>query len=330
MTTKTQIRLGALAVLVVALLALVASSLYTLDEAEQAVILEFGKPVGEPVVEPGLYFKKPFVQEVRRFDKRLQAWDGEPNQIPTSGREFISVDTTARWRIIDPRKFLESVTNETGAQSRLDDIIDSVVRDKISSTDLVDIVRSADWEVTEEDLQRVDVVTVEGGDKELMKPVTVGRERLTRRILAEAQELMPQYGIELADIRIKRLNYIQDVRKQVFARMISERERIAEKYRSEGQGEASRITGETSRQLAEIRSEAKRKAEVIRGEGDAEATRIYSEAFSADPSFYAFSRTLESYAKSLGPETVLVIGTDSAYLRHLTSIFPEEAAPGGE
>jgi membrane protease subunit HflC len=318
---------GIIVIAVIVVAALLMASTYALDEAEQAVVLQFGKPVGDPVTTPGLHFKVPFIQEVRRFDKRLLIWDGDPNQIPTSGREFISVDTTARWRIVDPRKFLESVTNEQGAQSRLDDVIDSSVRDKISATELTDIVRSADWSVTQEDLQREEVVAAESGDKELQQPVKVGRQTLTRQILESAQaEMRQQYGIELLDVRIKRLNYIQDVRRQVYDRMISERQRIAEKYRSEGQGEASRIEGETSRQLAEIRSQARREAEVIRGEADAEATRIYAEAYSADPEFYAFQRTLESYAKSLEGGTTLLLSPEGAYFRYLRSI----EAGGGE
>jgi membrane protease subunit HflC len=307
---------------------LVYAGSYTLDEAEQAVVLQFGKPVGDPITEPGLHFKMPFIQEVRRFEKRLLIWDGDPNQIPTSGREFISVDTTARWKIVDPLKFLQSVSNEASAQTRLDDIIDSVVRDKVSATELTDIVRSADWQVTQEDLARDEVIVVESGDKELMEEVKVGRQNLTRQILRTARGQMPQYGIELIDVRIKRLNYIEDVRRQVFDRMISERQRIAEKYRSEGQGEASRIEGETSRQLAEIRSEAKRKAQVIRGEADAEATRVYAEAYNADPEFFAFQRTLESYAASLGGQSTLVLGLDNDYFHYLRSLQPSEG--GGE
>ena len=324
MSPKQKVLLGIIGFVAIVIVFVIAGGTYVGDESMQAVILQFGKPVGDPVTEPGLHFKMPFVQEARMFEKRVLAWDGDPNQVPTSGREFISIDTTARWRIVDPLKFLESVTNESGAQSRLDDIVDSVVRDMISSTDLVEIVRSADWEVTSEDLARVDVVTTEMGDKELMREVTVGRRRLTRKILEEARKLMPQYGIELVDVRIKRLNYIPDVRRQVFERMISERQRIAEKYRSEGQGEAARIEGETARQLAEITSEAKRKAEVIRGEADAEATRVYNEAYSEDPEFYAFQRTLESYVKSLGRQTVLVIGADSDYFNYLRSIEAQE------
>ncbi len=327
MTPKAAATLTTLAILLVIAIGVFLSAAYTLDETEQAVILQFGKPVGDPVVSAGLHFKMPFVQEVRRFDKRLLTWDGSPEQVPTRGREFISVDTTARWRIIDPLQFLRSVRDENGAQSRLDDIIDSVARDMISSSELTEIVRSSNWEVSEQDLEDIAAETVERNDVELTKEVKLGREKLTREILRVASLDMPEkYGIELVDVRIKRLNYIPEVREQVFSRMTSERQRIAEQFRSEGQGEASRIRGETSRELAEIRSEAQRQAEIIRGQADAQATRIYSAAYAADPEFYSFSRTLESYAKSLGAETTLMISVDSEYFDYLRDIDLPEAS----
>lgn len=292
------------------------SAAYTLDETEQAVVVQFGAPVGDPVTEPGLHFKLPFVQEVRVFDRRRLIWDGDPNQVPTRGREFISVDTTARWRIVDPLAFLKSVRDESGAQSRLDDIIDSVVRDKISSTELVEIVRSEDWTVSEQLLDQIQV-PVEDGERELTKKITVGRQNLTRSILEEAKKGLEPYGIELIDVRIKRLNYVPSVQKQVFNRMISERQRIAEQFRSEGAGEAARIRGETEEVLASIRSEARRESEVIRGEADATVTKIYAEAFGEDPEFYRFYRTLESYRKSLDAGTLLLLDTGSDYLEYL-------------
>lgn len=303
------------AILGVLAIATIYSATYVLDETEQAVVLQFGKPVGQPVTGAGLHWKSPFVQEVRVFDRRRLAWDGAPNQIPTRGREFISVDTTARWRIVDALQFLKSVRDEAGAQSRLDDILDSVVRDKISSTNLVEIVRSADWEVSAEDLER-SLMRPDQEGQQLTAKIKVGREGLTRAILEEARKSMPQYGIDLVDLRIKRLNYISSVQKQVFDRMVSERERIAEQFRSEGEGEASKIKGQTSRLLAEVRSEAKRRGQVIRGEADAEATRIYSEAYSADPKFYSFWRSLESYRKTL-PGAVMMLGDDAQYLEFL-------------
>ncbi len=293
------------------------ASAYSLDESEQAIVVQFGAPVGEPIVSPGLHFRVPFVQEVRRFDKRLISWDGDPNQIPTVEEQFISVDTTARWRIVEPLIFLQSVQNEIGAQSRLNDILDSVVRDKIASSSLVDIVRSKDWTVSEEDLERA--MAAESDEEILLQEVVAGREELVRSILETAQLQMPQYGIELVDIRIKRMNYVESVQAQVFERMIAERQRIAEKFRSEGEGRSAEIDGETDRMIAEIKSEAERDAEIIKGRADAEATKIYNEAFGSDLDFYSFFRTLESYRESLGESVTMVIGSDSDYFRHLRS-----------
>ncbi|MFP4354654.1 MAG: protease modulator HflC [Phycisphaerae bacterium] len=321
MNTRQKLILAPIGVVLLLLIVTLWSGFYRLDETQQAVILQFGEPIGDPVILPGLHWKTPFIQEVRLFDKRVLAWDGSPNQIPTGGREFISVDTTARWRIAEPLRFLQSVTDETGAQSRLDDIIDSVVRDKISGSDLVEIVRSSDWDITEEDLEQIEDPAVEQSS-DLTRQVQKGRQQLTREILEEARRQMPEYGIELVDVRIKRLNYIADVRQQVFDRMISERQRIAEQFRSEGQGEASRIKGETSRDLAKIRSEAQRKAEIIRGQADAEATGIYSSAYNQEPDFYAFLRTLESYEKTLDSKTILMMSAESDYFRFLKRTAP--------
>lgn len=312
-------------VILLLLLVVFALATFTVDETEQAIVVQFGAPVGEPIVEPGLHFRIPFVQEVRRFDKRLLSWDGDPNQIPTVEEQFISVDTTARWRIADPLKFLQSVQNELGAQSRLNDILDSVVRDKIASSPLIDIVRSKDWKVTEEDLTRA--MAAEGEEEILLQEVESGRAELVRSILETAQQQMPQYGIELVDIRIKRINYVERVQEQVFARMIAERQRIAEQFRSEGQGRASEIEGETERLLAEVKSEAARDAEIIRGQADAEATRIYNEAFGSDADFYAFFRTLESYSNSLGKGVTMIIGSDSDYFGLIRSGALGESEP---
>lgn len=300
-------------------------SAFTIDEAEQAIIVQFGRPIGDPITSPGLHFKLPFIQEVRRFDKRFLSWDGDPNQIPTRGEQFIFVDTTARWRISDPLMFLQRVQDERGAINRLNDILDSVVRDHISATDLTEIVRSHDWRVTEEDLRRAAAAEEEG--EELMQEVSMGREQLVASILATAQEQMSEYGIELEDIRIKRVDYVQSVQERVFERMIAERQRMAEEFRSEGRGRAAEIEGQTDRLLAEIISEAKRQAEVIRGTADAEATRIYNEAFGADPEFFTFFRTLESYAESLGEDVTVVIGADSEYFRYFGNITPDGPLP---
>ena len=297
------------------------SALFQIDEAEQAIIVQFGAPVGKPITDPGLHFKVPFIQEVRRFDKRLLSWDGDPNQIPTRGEQFISVDTTARWRIADPLVFLQRVQNERGATLRLNDILDSVVRDKISASDLVEIVRSKDWEISKEDLERAQVAAEEE-EEILMQEVVSGRGELVASILETARAIVPDFGIELVDIRIKRIDYVTDVQQRVFERMIAERQRIAEQFRSEGQGRAAEIDGETQMLLAKITSEARREAEVIRGNADADATRIYNEAFGADPEFYAFFRTLESYSSSLGEKSTLILGVDSDYFRYLKEIAP--------
>ncbi len=314
------IAFGLFILFVLGLIVLFAST-FTVDEAEQAIVFQFNAPVGDPITEPGLHFKLPFIQNVRKFDKRLYSWDGDPNQIPTRGEQFISIDTTARWRIVDPLKFYESVEDDRGAQLRLNDILDSVVRDEISRSDLIEIVRSRDWEFSEEDLERMEVVGEE--DEEiLLQEVTRGRGEIVESILDEAQKLVPGLGIELVDIRIKRVDYVQSVQEQVFNRMIAERQRIAEQFRSEGRGRANEIDGETERLLAEIRSEAQRDANIIRGRADAEATRIYNDAFGADPEFYAFFRTLESYSESLGKDVTLILRADSDYFRFLRSIHP--------
>lgn len=286
---------------------------YTVDEAEQAIIVQFGEPIGDVISEPGLKVKLPW-QQVRYFDKRLLVWDGDVTQIPTLGREFILVDTTARWRIADPLLFLTSVRDEAGARTRLDDIVDSVVRDMVSSTELEEIVRSKDWAVDVDELD--DPALAERADVNLEMQPKLGRERLEQEILARAQNSMPRLGIELDDVRIKRVNYIDSVRKQVESRMIAERQSIAERFRSEGMGRSQEILGNMERDLQRIRSEAARKAEEIRGNADAEATGIYGEAFGADPEFYSFFRTLESY-RALGQNSTIMLSADSDFFRYL-------------
>lgn len=293
---------------------LVASSAYVVDQSEQAIIVQFGEPVGDVVTDPGLHWKVPFVQEVRRFDKRLLAWDGDVSQIPTLGREFVVVDSTARWRIVDALQFLRSVRDEAGARTRLDDIIDSVARDIVSGTNLEEIVRSADWDVDVSELSEEEAAVV---DTDLKKPQK-GRGQLEQEMLASASRLMPGLGIELVDVRLKRINYIDSVRAQVENRMIAERQSIAARFRSEGEGKSQEILGDMERQLRGIRSEAARKAQEIIGKADAEATRIYGRAFGADPEFYAFFRTLESY-DAIGENTTLMIKADSDFFRYLQS-----------
>lgn len=337
----TLAKLAVLGIALVAGLITLFASAFVIRESEQAIVTQFGEPIGDAITEPGLHWKRPFVQQVRRFDKRLLLWDGEPNQIPTLGREFISVDTMARWRIVEPLLFLTNVNNEQNALSRLDDIIDSVVRDIVSGTDLEEIVRSADWSV---DVELVDDPALERTDVDLEARPTKGREQLVADILREAGRNLPQLGIELVDVRIKRLNYIDDVRRQVEERMISERQRIAEQFRSEGQGRAAEIEGETERDLQEIRSGARREAEEIRGVADAEATQIYGAAYGSDPEFYSFFQTLETYRRTMQGNTTLMLRSDSDFIRYLQDLSVQEvpsitasapaeagssAAPGG-
>lgn len=287
---------------------------YTLEEGEQAVIVQFGRPVGQPVTEAGLHVKIPMIQDVHRFDRRLLVWDGDPNQIPTKGREFIWIDTTARWRIADATTFLESVATEAGARSRLDDIIDSVVRDQVSRSELVELVRSASWKVPEGEV--LAEIPPEA-QAQLAQKMTRGREEITRNILTEAQKIMPQYGIELVDVRIRRLDYIESVRERVYSRMISERKRIAAEFRSEGEGQSAEILGTMEKELSEIRSNAYRKVQEIRGQADAKAARVYGNAYNGDPEFYAFSRTLDAYKEAQNENAVMILTTDSDYYRYL-------------
>lgn len=293
----------------------VARSAFVVDQAEQAILVQFGEPVGGLIDDPGLHWRLPFIQEVRRFDKRLLSWDGDVSQIPTLGREFIIVDTTARWRIADPLQFLRSVRDEPGARTRLDDILDSATRDVVSGTELEEIVRSADWRVDVSQLAQEDVAALENTN--LTTP-TKGRAQLEAEMLEAAAQQMPGLGIELVDVRIRRINYIETVREQVENRMISERQSIAARFRSEGQGRSQEILGNMERELRRISSEAERQAQEIIGKADAEATRIYGEAYGRDPAFYAFSKTLESYT-TLGANTTLMIDADSDFFRYLQS-----------
>jgi len=295
----------------IAALILVSSSFYVVSEAEQAIVTQFGAPVGD-VKFAGPHFKLPFLQDVIRFDRRILKWDGDPNQIPTKDKKFIWVDTTARWRIVDPLLFYKTVATENGAQSRLDDIIDSVVRDAVSGRLLVELVRGIDYVPEAGVTERFEVEGVE-----IPRDQIVGREEILASILEKAKASTPEYGIELLDVQIKRVNYIEQVRRSVYERMINERKKVATQYRSEGEGEKADILGQMERELKEIRSEAQRQALEIRGRGDAEATAIYARAYNRDKEFYAFIRTLEAYKKAIRDNGRLVISTDSDFYRYL-------------
>jgi len=304
---------------VVAILGLATGALYVIDETQQVIITQFGQPMGEPIKNAGLHIKVPFIQTANYFDKRLLAWDGDPNQIPTKDKRYIFVDTTARWKIVDPLKFMQSVRSEMEAHARLDDIIDAATRDYVTSHKLVEAVRNSNrllerkqGDETEEEANIMAAEAVES--------IQIGREALSRGILKQASHIIPQYGIELVDVRVKRINYVSDVRIKVYDRMISERKRAAEQYRSEGQGKKAGIEGQMAKELQEIQSIAKREALTLIGEADAKATTIYAQAYNQDPEFYSFLRTLESYRSTTRPSTTIVLTTDSDYYKYLQSI----------
>ena len=292
------------------LLFLVGGAVYTVTETNQVIITRFGEPIGDPVTEPGLHLKLPFIDTINLFEKRFLEWDGFPNQVPTRDRLFIFVDTYARWRITDPLLFFQRVRNEQGAQARLDDILDGETRNAVARHDLIEIVRTSNREP-------VDTTVGDQDEPEVLEAITTGREQITQEILMAATAAVGEYGIELLDLKFKRINYVPEVQQDVFERMIAERNRIAEAHRSEGQGEAARIQGERERDLARIQSEAFRTAEELRGTADAEATAIYAAAYNSDASFYAFTKSLETYEKTMDPTTVFILGTDSEFLRFL-------------
>jgi len=306
--TTVGIIIGALVALIV-----LANSLYIVGMTEQVVVTQFGRPIGNAVKEPGLKVKVPFVQKVNVFDKRILEWDGNPSQIPTKDKKYIWVDTFARWRIADPLKFMQSVTNEIGAHARLDDVVDAVTRDLITNNLLLAVVRNTNREMV------IGEIDIPAPDQE---QIQIGRSDITAQILERASEQMPRYGIELVDVEIKRINYVEEVREKVYERMISERRRIAERYRSEGQGESAEIRGQKEKELQKITSEAYRVAEEVRGGADAEAAGIYAAAFGRDPEFYSFWKSLESYRATIGGESSVILTTDSDYLKYLKRMSP--------
>ena len=298
------------------------SSVYTVDETEQVVITQFGRVVGEPVKEPGLNFRIPYVQRVNTFPKNIQAWDGDPGQIPTGEKTYIWVDSFSRWRIVDPVAYLETVRTIENALMRLDDIINPAVRNAITSHPLIETVRNSNREMTtldhdiEDEVVQEAMEEVERVQRSALAEVKVGRSDMTRMMLADAQPKLDHLGIELIDIKIKRVNYVQDVRRSVYDRMIAERNQMAEKIRSMGEGEARKIDGDRERDLMEIQSQAYATAEEIKGQADAEATGIYAEAYNLDPEFYAFVRSLDVYKSSLTGGSQMVLSTDSKFLEY--------------
>ncbi len=290
MSPRTGIRIA----LVVVVLLVANSAFFVVSETSQVIITQFGDPIGQPITLPGVHMKVPIIQQVNEFDKRFLEWDGNPNQVPTKDKRFIWVDTYARWRIVDPLKFFQRLRDERGAQSRLDDILDGETRNAVARYDLIELVRSTNR-------RKEDVPVESDEEKIILEPIVKGRVKIEGEILERAAGRMGDLGIELLDIRLKRLNYVEQVQKDVFARMIAERNRIAELFRSEGEGEAARIRGERERELKRIQSEAYRSAEELRGKADAQATDIYAEANGRDPDFYAFTKSLETYERTDGP-----------------------------
>jgi len=310
---------GVWIILLIAAAVMVYDSAFTVSETEQVVITQFGRIVGEPIRDPGLKFKLPFIQKAHIFNKNILEWDGEPGQIPTLDKTFIWVDAFARWRIVDPVKFFQTVNNRSNAMSRLNDIIDPAVRNFVTSHKLIDAVRKSNRELD----------TAEVGLEDLEKKpqshygITIGREKITQGILEQAQPKVDQFGIELVDVKIKGINYVEEVRKSVYDRMIAERKQIAEKFRSEGKGEAQKVLGQKDKELQQITSEAYRIAQELKGKADAEATQIYAAAYGLDPDFYSFLQTLEVYNDSLDKSSSVLLSTDSELMKYFKGFPPK-------
>ncbi len=304
---------GFLIVILAAIVFTIYNAAYFVDETEQVVVTQFGRIVGQAVTEPGLKFKLPFIQKANFFNKNLLEWDGDPGQIPTLDKTFIWVDTFARWKIVDPIVFFQTVNNRFNAMVKLNDIIDPAVRNAITSNRLIEAVRKSNREMDTAEIGLGDVEK----DQRATYVINVGRQAITKEIMNRAQPKLKEFGIELVDVKIKRINYVEEVRKAVYGRMIAERKQIAENFRSEGTGEAQKILGEKQRDLKQIQSEAYRIAEEIKGKADAEATKIYAESYGLDPEFYSFNQTLEIYKESLGKDNSLILSTDSEFLKYL-------------
>jgi len=282
---------------------------FIIKEGQQGMITQFGRPIGNAKTEAGFYFKMPFVQDVSYFDKRVQIWDGEPNQIPTNDKTYVYLDVTARWRITDALQYMQAVKTEARAKSLLDDIIDGTVRDMINKNNLIEIIRSSDWST--DTMTKKNIANT---------PPERGRDVISNMVLEAAAKATPQYGIELLDVMFKRVNYIESVRLKVYDRMISERKRIAAEKRSTGEGQKAEILGKVERELKVVLSEANREASEIKGKADAEATKIYGKVYGQDPEFYSFYKTLESYSEVIGDNTSLILSSDSDLYKYLKKV----------
>ena len=313
MNNKILIPVG---ILVVALIIVLSQGLYIINETEQVVITQFGKPVGDAITTPGLKYKVPFIQDANFFEKRYMEWDGDPNQVPTKDKKYIFVDTYARWQITDPLQFFKRLTNERGAQSRLDDILDGETRDFIASHTIEEVVRNSNRQV----ISSGDIAEMLGDS---LASISIGREKIQNMIREAANEQANELGIAILDFRFKRINYVKEVREQVYERMKSERFRIADKFRSEGQGEASRINGEKERELKTIQSEAYREGEEIMGKADGEAAAIYSKAYNnstGSREFYGFIKSMETFEKTFDDKTSVILSTKSELYKYLKSM----------
>jgi membrane protease subunit HflC len=297
---------------ILVILIVLKSMLYTIPETYQVVVTQFGKPI-RVEKEPGLHFKKPIVHQLNYFEKRLLEWDGRPTQVPTLDKRYIWVDSFARWKIEDPLKFFQTVRNESSAHARLDDIVNSAVRNQVSTHLLIEAVRTSNRPM-------LTMIKIEGEKSAEVPKIKKGRSEITQLILEEAIPSASKYGIKLVDIRIKRINYVEEVREAVYERMIVERKRIAAKYRSEGEGEMMEIRGKKEKEEKVILSKAYREAEETKGKADAEAIKIYAEAYSKDPEFYSFLKTLETYEETLGEKSIIILSTDSDYFKYLKTI----------
>ena len=302
----------AILVVLVGLAIVLFSAVYLVDETQQVIITQFGDPVGDAITEPGMHFKMPFIQQANFFDRRFLEWDGDANQVPTRDKRFIWVDSYARWRISEPLRFFQRVRDELGAQSRLDDILDGETRNAVARHDLVEVVRSTNRQPDASLLESEEETAV-------LETVERGRQEVIAAVLETARARTSDLGIELIDFQIKRINYVEEVRRDVFLRMIAERNRIAERYRSEGEGEAARIRGEKERDLSRIQSEAYRTAQELQGTADAEATETYAEAYNRDASFYAFMKSLETLEETADSNSTLILSTDADLLEYLSS-----------
>jgi membrane protease subunit HflC len=300
-------------ILIIAAAVLVYNAAYTVGETEQVVITQFGRIIGDAIKEPGLKFKIPFIQNANVFPKNLLNWDGDPGQIPTLDKTFIWVDTFALWKIVDPIKFFQTVNNRFNALTKLNDIIDPAVRNYITSNRLIEAVRKSNRQLDTSEIGLKDVEK----DVRATYEIRFGRQKITQGIKKQAQPKLTSFGIQLVDVMIKRINYVEGVRKSVYGRMIAERNQIAEKFRSEGKGEARKILGEKERDLQQITSQAYKKVQEIKGKADAEATMLYAQAYGLDPEFYSFTQTLDIYSQTLGKKNTLILSTDSEFFKYL-------------